>query len=142
MRECPPAILVIEDNVNDERDILSTLGRAPLPSRLWSTRRREEAIAYLAGDEPYRDRERFPIPSVVVIDLELAEKSGLDILEWMKRHAEVASIPIVAISSSHAANDLNRAYAFGIAAYVDKADGFDELPAIVWGILGGKESSG
>src|SRR3954468_4105610 len=62
------------------------------------------AIAYLSGEGIYANRDLYPIPSLVLLDLKLPYVTGLDVLEWIRHNAPV-SVPVVILSSSENEND-------------------------------------
>jgi DNA-binding response OmpR family regulator len=77
------------------------------------------AIAYLSGEGIYANRDLYPIPSLVLLDLKLPYVTGLDVLEWIRHNAPV-SVPVVILSSSENENDISAAYDRGANAYLVK----------------------
>lgn len=80
----------------------------------------EEAVAYLSGKGPFADRVRFPMPSLVLLDLKLPRKSGIEVLKWIRSLEGLKRIPVVILTSSRERNDINRAYDTGANAYLVK----------------------
>lgn len=80
----------------------------------------EEAIAYLSGKGEYADRVRFPLPSLVLLDLKLPRKSGFEVVRWMRGVDGLRRIPVVILSSSQERHDIDRAYDYGANAYLVK----------------------
>ena len=93
-----------------------------------------EAIAYLEGAGAYSDRSKFPLPSLILLDLKLPKKSGLEILEWLKSRTNLRKIPVFVLSSSNEGGDIRSAYALGAALYIVKLMGFEKLRGLVQGI--------
>jgi CheY-like chemotaxis protein len=131
----PPAILVVEDNEDDQQFIRRALRAAPTPATVTTVRDGDEAIAYFSGDTPFEDRLRYPVPSIVLLDLKLPRRTGLEVLRWMREHALTASLPVIVLSSSEGQAELNRAYELGVSTYLIKPEGFRHLLATVWGTL-------
>src|SRR5690348_17664555 len=61
----------------------------------------EQAIHYLSGQGPYADRQRYPLPCLILLDLNLPRKSGFEILKWRRGHPVAKLIPVVIFTSSH-----------------------------------------
>jgi len=83
----------------------------------------EQAIRYLSGEGNYADRERFPIPCLILLDLNLPRKSGFEVLEWRRAHSVARLIPVVIFTSSQNAADIRQAYELGAAGYLTKVPG-------------------
>jgi len=88
----------------------------------------EQAIAYLSGAGPYQNREKFPLPMLVLLDLKLPRRSGLEVLAWMRQQgAPICRIPVVVLTSSKQSVDVNRAYELGANSYLVKPVTFEGL---------------
>lgn len=117
MRSTSPTILLIE---NDPRDILRLLyafARAGHRGPIESSRSYQDAVAQLEGTGGYGDRALFPIPGLLVIDLDLDQGSGFQVLEWVQSSGDLAGLPSVVLSSSRQPQDVQRAYALGAHDY-------------------------
>ena len=90
----------------------------------------ESAVAYLEGRDEYRDRVRFPLPSLVVLDLKLPRKHGLEVLAWIRGSDRFRALPVVVLTSSREAGDIAGARALGVTAYHVKPVDARELHAI------------
>lgn len=80
----------------------------------------EEAIAYLSGNGAYVDRDHYPLPCLILLDLNLPKKNGFEILEWRRRHSLISLIPVVIFTSSSNPEDIRHAYELGASAYLIK----------------------
>ena len=92
------------------------------------------AIDYLAGAGPYANREEHPMPCLVLLDLNMPGKSGLDVLKWIRTQPRISTLPIVVITSSNQDSDIHRAYLLGANGYLIKPGKPDELLVMVKGI--------
>lgn len=97
-------------------------------TQLFVARDPEEAIAYLRKQPPYESVAR---PDLVVLDLHLGVRSGLDLLENIRCDPEFASLPVVFFSSSRATSDYTRAQALGALDFIRKPIGLDEFETCV-----------
>lgn len=84
-----------------------------------------QAIAYLSGEPPYADRERHPLPALVLLDLNLPLVSGFDVLRWVREQPAFRELPVVIFSSSGRAEDRARAAALGADDYLLKPSSGD-----------------
>jgi CheY-like chemotaxis protein len=71
------------------------------------------------------------MPAVVLLDLKLPRRSGLEVLEWVRSQAPLRRLPIVVLTSSNQSQDVNRAYDLGANSYLVKPVDFDDLKAMI-----------
>jgi CheY-like chemotaxis protein len=115
-----PTILHVEDDENDRLLLAIAHQRANVPSHLIGVGDGEQAIAYLQGDGAYSDRNRTPIPDLVLLDLKLPLKSGFDVLEWIRGRDTLKDLPVIILSSSPHETDIERAFGGGANSYFVK----------------------
>lgn len=130
----PGAILVVEDDAQHALLVRATFTAANLVNSVQVVGDAEKAIAYLGGQGPYADRVRHPLPIAVLLDINLPDRSGLDVLAWMREQPALRSIPVVVLTASEEDADLDRAYAVGADSYLTKPVGFDALLDVVRGL--------
>ena len=87
----------------------------------------EEAIAYLKGDEPYSDRDKFPLPAVMLLDLNMPMKNGFDVLRWVRTQAGLKRLSIIVLSASMRTQDVELAFDLGAGAFRVKPGAIEEL---------------
>lgn len=124
-------ILLVEDSPDDALLIQRAFRKANLANPVQLVRDGEEAVAYLSGAVPYEDRARFPLPVFMLLDLKLPRRSGLEVLAWVRQESVVKRLPIVVLTSSREAVDVNRAYDLGVNSYLTKPVGFEALIEMV-----------
>jgi len=118
-------MLLVEDDLNDIFLVKRAFKMTRIASPLQVVTDGQEAIDYLSGEGKYSDREAYPLPSLIVLDLKMPRKSGFEVLEWVKRsNRPLRRIPIVIVSSSGIPVDVNRAYELGANAYMVKPVNF------------------
>jgi CheY-like chemotaxis protein len=79
-----------------------------------------EALAYVEGEGQYADREKFPFPSVILLDLKMPEMNGFEVLARLKQMPEAAAMLIVAVSALDDLESIRRAYQLGANSFVAK----------------------
>jgi CheY-like chemotaxis protein len=121
------SILLVEDDSNDVFLIQRAFRKAGIPNPLQVVEDGEAAVFYLAGKPPYNDRDRYPLPDLILLDLKLPRKSGLEVLEWLRQQAELKRLPVVVLSSSKENREINRAYDLGANSYLVKPVAFEAL---------------
>jgi len=125
------AILLVEDDANDVILIRRAFAKAEIKNPVYTVEDGDAAVAYLAGEGAYADRDDHPLPGVVLLDLKLPRRSGLEVLEWVRQSPTLRRLPIVVLTSSRESADVNRAYDLGANSYLVKPVGFDALTDLV-----------
>lgn len=113
-------VLYIEDEEDDVFFMHNAFKRLGMEDCFHAVSDGEGAISYLTGREPYMDRERNPLPVLVLLDLSLPMRSGFEFLEWLRGQPQFHSIPVVVFSSSLRTNDRGRAEKLGASEYLLK----------------------
>ena len=80
----------------------------------------EAALDYLFQRGAYRDREEFPAPHVILLDLRLPKIDGLEVLKRIRETDDLARIPVVILTTSHADPDVDQAYRRHVNSYLVK----------------------
>jgi CheY-like chemotaxis protein len=119
------SVLLVEDDLNDIFLVKRAFKIAQIKNPLQVVTDGQEAISYLRGEGKYSDRQAFPLPRLMVMDIKMPRLSGFEVLEWVKNRSGVLRrIPIVIVSSSDNPADINRAYELGANAYMVKPVNF------------------
>ncbi len=113
-------ILLVEDEPDDADLLTRAFRKGGIGNPVRHVEDGDQAVAYLAGHAPYLDRERHPLPTVVLLDLKLPRRSGFEVLEWLRAQPGLRRLPVVVLTSSGQADDVNRAYDLGANSYLVK----------------------
>ena len=124
-------ILIVEDDPNDVLFLKRALQKNGIYNPVCTLSDGEEAIAYLCGVGQYADRNAHPIPKMIMLDLKMPRKGGLEVLEWLQSHEEFRVIPTIILTSSKLNEDVIKAYALGANSYFVKPSNFDDLQQMV-----------
>ncbi len=124
-------ILLVEDNPRDVLLIQRAFRKANVTIPIQIVEDGEVAVRYLSGEEPYSDRDRYPLPMLILLDLKLPRKSGTEVLEWLRQQPKLKRLPVVVLTSSREYTDINQVYDLGANAYMVKPVAFDNLVEIV-----------
>jgi len=120
-------ILIVEDNPTDVMLIRRALARLKIANPVQVVADGDRAVDYLSGHDDYADRMQFPLPALILLDLKLPRRSGLEVLEWLRRQEGLRRVPVVMLTSSRQSDDVNRAYDLGANSYLVKPVEFDGL---------------
>jgi len=126
--------LLVEDEPDQALLMVRAFHKADVFAPLPLMKSGEETIRYLSGEPPFQNRVRFPLPSLVILDVNLPGISGLDVLEWIKSQTSLRGLRVVMLSSSSDPANVNRAYAAGADAFLTKPTSFGALVALVEGL--------
>lgn len=123
----PRTVLMVEDNPDDQLLIRRAFKKAGLAQPLQAVDNGDDAVLYLAGEDDYADRSRFPMPSLILLDIKLPRRSGLEVLAWLRGQEKLRRTPVVMLTSSSDMGDIDRAYDLGANSYLVKPVEFDDL---------------
>src|SRR5687767_6869400 len=111
-------ILIVEDDPNDVLFLKRALKKSQIENPVCTLSNGEEAIAYLSGIGDYADRITHPFPKVIILDLKMPRKGGLEVLEWLRDHPQYRVIPTIILTSSKLNEDVIKAYGLGANSYM------------------------
>jgi DNA-binding NarL/FixJ family response regulator len=126
--------LVVEDDADQAFLMVRAFEKADVFAPLPILRSAEEAIAYLDGKDPFEDRAKYPLPSVVLIDVKLAGTPGLELLGWIRKQPRFRRMAVIMLSDSSDMNYVNRAYQSGANSYLIKPSRFEALVELFHGL--------
>jgi CheY-like chemotaxis protein len=123
-------ILLAEDDVNDVFFMRRALQKAEIGYPLQVVTDGQQAVDYLGGQAQFSDREQFPLPSIILLDLKMPFLDGFEVLSWLGSQTSLKNIPVVVLTSSAEERDRRKAAELGAKAYFvkpPKADTLKEL---------------
>jgi CheY-like chemotaxis protein len=126
-----PVILLVEDSPDDATLIQRAFRKTNLMNPVRLVQDGEEAIDYLKGTGAFADRDRFPLPVLLLLDIQLPRRTGLEVLEWIRTTPSLKRLPVVMLTSSKEQIDVNRAYDLGVNSYLTKPVAFEALVEMV-----------
>ncbi|MGC9945057.1 MAG: response regulator [Bryobacteraceae bacterium] len=112
-------MLQVEDDGNDVFFLEHAIRKVGLANPIQVAGDGQQAIDYLNGAGKFADRERFPLPCLVLLDLKLPYVMGLDVLKWIRQQAG-AALPVIVLSASAENADIVAAYRLGANAFLIK----------------------
>lgn len=124
-------VLIVEDNPDDVELMQLAFEKAKAPCSLIPLCDGTEAVKYLSGDGKYTDRNKFPMPLLVLLDLNMPKMNGFEVLGWIQKHGKSTFPLVIALSYSHLESDIRRAYELGVSAYIAKPVDLDSSVSLV-----------
>ncbi|MCW5747029.1 MAG: response regulator [Alphaproteobacteria bacterium] len=121
------AILLVEDNPDDEALTLRAFHKNNIRNDVVVARDGVEALDYLFATGPHAGRDAGELPQVVLLDLKLPRVDGLEVLRRVRANERTRLLPIVILTSSKEERDLIEGYRLGCNSYVRKPVDFDEF---------------
>jgi CheY-like chemotaxis protein len=122
------SVLLVEDDPGDLLLIREAFADHKVGNVLFSVSDGVEAMKFVRGEGEYADAER---PDLVLLDLNLPRKSGVEVLAEIKSDPALATIPVIVLTTSEAEEDILRSYAMHANAYITKPVDFERFREIV-----------
>jgi CheY-like chemotaxis protein len=129
-----PPVLYAEDEENDAFLMERAFLKAGVANPLQIVVDGAAAIRYLSGVGEFSERGRYPLPCLLLLDLNLPRQSGLEVLEWTRAQPALRAMPIVILTSSSQNRDIGSAYALGANGYLVKPPSSERLIELVTGL--------
>ena len=121
------AILLVEDNPDDEALTLRAFRKNNISNEVIVARDGVEALDYLFGSGKFTGRDTGSLPQVVLLDLKLPKLDGLEVLRRIRAEELTRTLPVVVLTSSKEDQDLISSYRLGCNSYVRKPVNFEEF---------------
>jgi len=120
------SVLLAEDDENDVSFLKRAFGHAEITNPLHVASDGQVAIDYLSGAGEFSDRNAYPLPGLLLLDLKMPRKTGMDVLRWIRSQANLRSLPVIMLTSSVHPQEIAAAYETGANAFVTKPSGTPE----------------
>ena len=127
----PFDILLVEDNPADVEITMEAFRRSHKGNRVFICRDGEEALNFLFRRGPFPKASSAPRPDLILLDLNLPKKNGVEVLELVKANASMKDIPVVVLTTSDREEDVSRCYRVGANSYLTKPVQFDDCLKLV-----------
>jgi CheY-like chemotaxis protein len=115
-----PIVLLVDDSKDDTLLMRTVFERAGFVQPLRFVSDGDQAIAYLRGDGIHSDRGQFPLPTVVLLDLNMPRKNGFEVLVWIRQQPTLKRLRVYILSASSRTEDIQRSYDLGANSYLVK----------------------
>ncbi len=123
-------LLYIDDSADDVFLFESACRRAKVSFGFRSVKDGEKAIAYLAGEGIYADRECYPVPDLILLDLKMPFRSGYEVLAWIRSQPRLKQLPVIIFTGGIRDSDAEHVCQLGADEFLAKTGELDELMKI------------
>ena len=113
-------VLVAEDQEEDVVLLRYAFQLAGVLNPIHVVRDGHECISYLEGDGKYGNRQEYPLPVLLLLDLKMPRLDGFEVLRWVRREPGLRRLPVVVLTTSEDIFDINRAYELGANSFLVK----------------------
>jgi len=120
-------ILYAEDEENDAFFLKRAFAQAGITHPLVVVSDGQQVMDYCSGSGPFGNRLEYPLPCLMLLDLNMPRKTGMEVLKWIREEPAVRTLPVIVLSSSLQDSDIHRAYVVGANAYLTKPSQPEEL---------------
>jgi CheY-like chemotaxis protein len=131
MSDPVPTILLVENDEEDVELFQRAVQEAGVRNPVQVVPHGRAAVEYLAGAGRFSDRERFPRPFLVFLDLRLSYMSGFDVLRWMRWQPQLTSVAVAILTYSDEKRDRETALRLGARSYLLKPLNAGQLQDLV-----------
>ena len=116
-----PLILLAEDDDNDIELLRRAFANADIRNPMEVVRDGDEAVAYLKGEGKFSDRVKYPIPALMLLDLNMPRRDGFQVLDWIRRQSGLNAMRVIVLTVSRDIYDVTRAYRYGANSFFVKS---------------------
>ena len=113
-------IMLVEDNPDDEALTIRALRQENVVNQIVVARDGAEALDYLFAKGKFADREKHPMPEMILLDLKLPKIDGLEVLRRVRADERTSLLPVVILTSSNEERDIISGYKLGANSYIRK----------------------
>src|SRR5690242_12890045 len=118
-------ILLAEDLENDVLLVRRAFDNAGVKNPLFVVRDGEECLAYLGGTGKFADRDEYPLPDILLLDIKMPKVDGFEVLREIRKNKALAPLRIIMLTSSDQIFDVNKAYDLGANSFLVKPMEFE-----------------
>ena len=132
--QLPISILVADDDADDRLLIADAFDEANISNPLHFVENGEELLDFLRCEGAYEDREKQPLPGLILLDLNMPRMDGRTALQHLKADDKLRKIPVIVLTTSQAEEDISKTYGLGVSSFISKPVGFEGLVEVVQAI--------
>ncbi len=117
-------ILLADDDEEDRMMTEEALEENHISDKLYFVEDGEEAMDYLQRRGKYEDAKKYPLPELILLDLNMPKKDGREVLAEIKKDPKLKGIPVVVLTTSNAEEDIEQMYGLGVNSFITKPVSF------------------
>src|SRR5438046_2846348 len=126
-------ILVVEDRADDIELLQDMFRRSGILNPLQVVETVHDTICYLKGEGIYNDRDKYPFPALILLDLHLPDGTGFDVLQWLDLNRARCPVAAVVLTGSDL-KAIKRSYSLGAHSFLVKPLKFEDFANMVMNV--------
>ncbi|TWX46361.1 response regulator [Colwellia hornerae] len=119
--------LMVEDNIDHAELMMDAFSDFNIKNSIAHVLDGEQAVAYLRNEAPFEDSSQFTRPDIIFLDIRMPRQGGIETLKIIKADPALCGIPVVMISTSSTAPEIEECYSLGASGYITKPLQFDDF---------------
>ncbi|AOW78328.1 hypothetical protein A3Q34_16680 [Colwellia sp. PAMC 20917] len=119
--------LMVEDNIDHAELMMDAFSDFNIKNTIAHVMDGEQAVAYLRNEAPFEDSSQFTRPDIIFLDIRMPRQGGIETLKIIKADPTLCVIPVVMISTSSTAPEIEECYSLGASGYITKPLQFDDF---------------
>lgn len=127
----PLRLLLVEDNDAHAEMVKRSFEQHRIENEVFHVDDGQKALDYIFREGKYSDREKYPSPHCILLDLRLPRVDGLEVLRRVKSDENTRKTPVVILTTSSADNDIAQSYKLHANSYVVKPMDFSRFEALM-----------
>ena len=124
----PINLLLVDDDPGDVDLTLEVMSLSKLKLNINVVEDGVEAVDFLTKKGEYGEAQT---PDLILLDLNMPRKNGREVLDFIKTHDKLKTIPVVILTTSDSEEDIERTYKLGASCYIKKPVGLAEFQKVV-----------
>lgn len=124
------SVLVADDSADDILILKRAFARAGLDVQFDSVRGGEEVVSYLSGENQFSDRQSYPFPRLLLLDLKMPGMDGFHVLDWLRSQEVLKRMVVIVLTSSGEQRDVDRSFELGANSFLVKPSTMDGYAAL------------
>lgn len=129
-------ILIADDNPDDVLGVKHALKRAGIANPVQAVTGGEDAVCYLKGEGVFEDRHQYPFPVLLLLDLRMPDRSGLEVLAWLMANPAFRPKAVVVLTGAGEVEQIRRSYQLGVDSFLSKPLVVEDLINVTRGFRG------
>ena len=126
-----PVILLVEDSESDTAILRQAFAKAGMQRPLHVVKDGVDAMSYLLGRADFADRDKYPMPSILLIDVNMPRLNGLELLTWLRTQPEFSHLMVIVLTGGARLEAINHAYHMGANSYLVKPTRHEDLAELI-----------
>ncbi|MFC1624051.1 response regulator [Candidatus Omnitrophota bacterium] len=124
-------ILLVEDNEDDILVTQRAFKEVGFKNNLYVVRDGQEALDFIYNRGGYSDKQKYPMPDLILLDINMPKVDGFQVLETLKKDLEYMTIPVIMLTSSKNQEDIVKSYRSHAASYIQKPIKYEEFVDVI-----------